>query len=124
MILADTSVWIDYLRGKEERMTGLLEGNELIGHPVVVGELLLGGLKPDSAVIRRLRQFEAMVVPTVEEVERAIEIHALGGRGIGYSDATLLASCIMERGVALWSKDRKLARVAREVGLPPPYSLH
>ena len=46
MILVDTSVWIDFFRGRTRAgsLEGLLEDNEVLLHSSVLGELVLGGL--------------------------------------------------------------------------------
>lgn len=44
MILADTSVWIAHFRGKESRLAPLLDGEQVVIHPFVIGELALGKL--------------------------------------------------------------------------------
>jgi hypothetical protein len=40
----------------------------------------------------------------------------LWGRGIGWVDAHLLASVLLDR-IRLWTLDARLARVARELGV-------
>jgi len=42
--------------------------------------------------------------------------HALHGRGLGFVHLNLLASCAVE-GIGLWSKDVRLMKAARELGL-------
>ncbi|TGK81969.1 PIN domain-containing protein [Leptospira noumeaensis] len=45
MILVDTSIWIEFFRGKEpffSKLTGLIETSEVIAHEVVFGEILQG----------------------------------------------------------------------------------
>jgi len=50
------------------------------------------------------------------EVLVFIERHGLMGRGLGLVDVHLLASCMLA-GVSLWTRDGKLAGVAKELGL-------
>ncbi len=45
MILVDTSVWVDFLRRGCETLEGLLEKNQVLVHPSVIGELACGHLK-------------------------------------------------------------------------------
>lgn len=47
------------------------------------------------------------------EVLAFIEQHRLFGRGIGYSDAHLLASVAVMPGSALWTRDRRLHATAQ-----------
>jgi predicted nucleic acid-binding protein len=51
-----------------------------------------------------------------DEVLALIVRRRLSGRGIGWIDAHLLASAIVERA-PLWTLDRRLAAVARDLGL-------
>ena len=46
-----------------------------------------------------------------------IEEHKLMGRGIGYVDAHLLAAVALTPGAALWTRDTRLASLARTLGL-------
>ena len=45
MILVDTSVWIDHLRGQDRRLSDLLQNSQVWMHPMVVGELACGSLR-------------------------------------------------------------------------------
>ncbi|HMO55381.1 MAG TPA: hypothetical protein PJ994_12815 [Tepidiformaceae bacterium] len=48
MTLIDTSSWIAFLRGREAQVRQLLESNQALLHPFVLGELLLGNLATDT----------------------------------------------------------------------------
>ena len=50
------------------------------------------------------------------EVLGFIDRHALAGRGVGYMDIHLLASTLVA-GAALWTRDRRLANAAAELGV-------
>ena len=50
------------------------------------------------------------------EVLSLIEDYELYGKGIGWIDAHLLASCLLSR-CALWTIDKKLMRLAHLVGI-------
>ena len=118
MILVDASVWIAYL--KNERKGNVLgrlllteEDNEIRTHPVVIGELYLGGLP--AGVKALLAGLAVASVATHGEVLELIEGHPLIGRGVGYTDAHLLASARLT-GAGLWTFDASLAAVAGEMG--------
>ena len=51
-----------------------------------------------------------------DEVLSLIERRQLMGRGIGYIDAHLLASTLIAHA-RLWSRDRRLAAIAAELGI-------
>ena len=117
MILVDTSVWVDHLRAGNERLTALLSGGQVLGHPFVMGELALGNLRRRDAVLSDLRHLPQAVVAADEEVLHFIDRQRLFGCGIGYLDAHLLAAARLTGGSKLWTRDRRLEAVAAQLGL-------
>ncbi len=117
MILVDASVWIDHLRSNDERLTALLDGDEVLGHPFIMGELALGHLRQRDIVLRALRRLPQATVASDQEVLRLIDRQPLFGRGIGYVDAHLLAAVRLTADTRLWTRDRRLQTVAAELGL-------
>ncbi len=120
MTLTDTSVWVDFFRGASRAadLATLLETNEVLLHPWVLGELVLGGLGPRrESVIADLNRLP--VAPRVpdEEVLELIHARGLSGRGIGWVDAHLLAAALVS-GSGLWTFDSGLAAVADGLGVP------
>jgi hypothetical protein len=51
------------------------------------------------------------------EVLQFIDRHELFGFGIGYVDAHLLAAVRLTLGASLWTRDKRLLRVANQMGL-------
>jgi predicted nucleic acid-binding protein len=43
VILIDTSIWIDHLRARDEKLVKLLTGGNVLSHPFVIGETRSGG---------------------------------------------------------------------------------
>lgn len=119
MILVDTSVWVDHLRGGLPRLATLLQEGEVLIHPLVIGELACGNLCNRQQVLELLQGLPAAIVACDSEVLLLIERDQLMGRGIGYVDAHLLASARLSHCL-LWSLDRRLAAVAQERGLAAP----
>lgn len=125
MILVDTSVWIRALANQAPYIAGLdhlLSINEVMGHELVYGELLIG----DKAARRKfLAEYELMdQAPTVphHEVVAFARGRALYGRGVGWIDIHILASAILGRH-EVWTADPRFAAVAHELGVgyePPP----
>lgn len=115
-VLADTSVWIDHWRRGNPRLAQLLEGNAVLVHPFVVGEIALGQVMARAEVLADLATLESPRVAEHHEVLALIERSRLWGRGIGWVDAHLLASALLDR-IRLWTLDVPLARVARELGV-------
>ena len=119
MILVDTSIWIDHLRARDERLVNLLIGGTVLSHPFVIGEIALGGLRNPARVLNELQRLPVASVATDQEVLRLIRDRALSGRGIGYVDAHLLAAVRLSAGATLWTRDKRLLNVARELSLAP-----
>ena len=115
MILADTSIWIDHLRAGEPGLVSLLNDNQVLTHPMVIGELACGNLPNQDTVLGLLGALPAIHVATHEEVLFFIEQRQVMGRGIGYIDAHLLAAAKLARSVQLWTRDRRLMVVAAEL---------
>ena len=70
----------------------LLNENQVLVHPFVIGELALGNLRNREEVLSLLGGLPVTPVATEEEVLLFVERHRLMGRGIGYVDAHLLAA--------------------------------
>lgn len=116
MILVDTSVWIDHLRRGDAQLVNLLERASVIMHPFVVGEIACGNLRDRASILELLQDLPAAVVAEGEEVLGFIERHLLHGKGIGYVDVHLLASVALTEGATLWTRDKRLRRVAAALG--------
>lgn len=117
MILVDTSVWVDHLRSTDRHLSGLLDGNRVLSHPWVVGEIVLGGPRVDSPVAQLMRRLPGSAVATDGEISTLLEREALGGSGIGYVDAQLLTATRLTPDAQLWTRDRRLDRIAGSLGV-------
>ena len=117
MILADTSVWIDHLIVEDPHLVSMLDQQELLIHHMVIGELACGNMRDRAVMMRLLRRLPKILVATHDEVLFFIERHRFMGRGIGFIDAHLLASTTMTPPTRLWTNDRRLMELARELGV-------
>ena len=117
MILVDTSVWVEHLRTGNETLSALLEGQHVLTHSFVIGELALGNLRGRDAILRALRQLPRAATASDEEALHFIDRRALFRRGIGYVDAHLLAAALLTADSKLWTRDRRLQAVAAQLGL-------
>lgn len=117
MILVDSSVWIDHFRSANSTLAGLIAEEQVLLHPVVIGELILGGLPGDAWTIEDLLAMPSATPADDDEVLLFIQRHSLTGKGIGYGDAQLLASTRLTPDAALWTRDRRLLAAARRLGL-------
>ena len=117
MILVDTSVWVDHLRAKNAKLARLLDRDQALAHPFVIGEIALGTLRRREVVLRALLRLPSATVATDAEILHFIEARRLFGRGIGYVDAHLLAAASLTAGARLWTFDRRLHQLAEGFGL-------
>lgn len=123
MILVDTSVWIDHLRAADQHLVALLNRNEVLTHPSVIGEIALGSVAKRADVLRYFNNLPKVVAATHDEIMIFIERHKLSNSGLGYVDAGLLASAALTPAAALWSRDKNLRAAATRCGLAPKIAL-
>ena len=116
MIIADTSIWIEFLKGNEsifEKMKELLETSKILGLSVIFGELLQGSKnKNERNIIYNYWKY----IPKYNEENIFIEAglysceHKLISKGVGLIDATLLV--ISENtNSQIWTLDKKLNNI-------------
>ena len=119
MVLVDTSVWIRFLSNRAPYATELdtlLGRDEVTGHELVYGELLIGdrgGRAKLLAVYEQMHQ--ASMIPH-RDVVAFVRDRGLYGRGVGWIDVHLLASAIVGR-LQLWTADPRFSAVAKELGV-------
>jgi predicted nucleic acid-binding protein len=115
LILADTSVWIDHLRSGSKEMRSLLERGQIVMHPFIVAELALGSLKDRANTLALLDLLPQVRRARLDELRLTIETRRLSNQGIGLTDAHLIASVLIEAPTLLWTKDKRLRRVAENL---------
>ena len=111
MILVDTSVWVQHLRKGSDRLSSLLDEEQVFCHPFVIGELACGTLHNRQEVLSLLKALPQARVAEHEEVLLFLEGRHLHGRGLGWIDAHLVASALLT-GCSLWTFDKPLGRAA------------
>lgn len=117
MILADTSVWVDYLRSPDSVLMKLLSTGKIAMHPFIAAEVALGSLHDRREKLAVLDALWQVNIAELDEVRRFIESHSLYSKGLGLTDVHLLASCLMTLGVQLWTRDKSLAEAAKSLGV-------
>jgi predicted nucleic acid-binding protein len=116
MILVDTSVWIGHLRMGSERLKSLLYNEQVLCHPFVIGELACGTLHNRQEILSTWRALPEARIAEHDEVLRFVEACRLYGRGLGWVDASLLASTLLT-GCTLWTLDKQLRKAAAALGV-------
>jgi predicted nucleic acid-binding protein len=119
MVLVDTSVWIRSFAGREpfaRELDRLLSTDQVAGHELVHGELLIGDRGGRTKFLSSYRRiFQAAIIPH-KDVVAFVEVRDLHGRGVGWIDIGLLASAIVS-GFKLWTADPRLSAMANEFGV-------
>lgn len=116
MILVDTSIWIDHLRGTNATLVALLQTDAVCVHPFIIGELACGNLGNRKNVLELLNGLPQLMPANDDEVLHFIDKRSLMGRGNGYIDMHLLAACVLHM-TSIWTRDKRLSAVAEEFGL-------
>jgi predicted nucleic acid-binding protein len=117
MILADTSIWIDHFRNGNGDLIRLLGRQEILIHPLIVAELALGNLANRTSTLLFLDLLPQVRTAQLSEVRVLIESRSLYARGIGITDAHLIAAVYLNPGCLLWTKDKRLRTVAEALGI-------
>lgn len=114
-VIVDSSVWFEYLKGKEpyfSKVQDLLNSLEISIIDPIIGEILQGALhQKDISFIRRHIQF----VPRIDIrnlFEKAGEYafrNKLTAKGIGLIDAAIIYAAI-ESGSVIWTLDKKMVK--------------
>ena len=119
LLLVDTSVWIDHLRGRGGDLAAALNRGVVLTHPYVIGELACGNLARRGEVLGLLAALPCAPEATHEEALSLVTAARLAGRGLGWIDVHLLAGARLA-GARLWTRDRALAAAANRLGVGLP----
>jgi len=119
MIFVDTSVWVEFLRGRDatlvEQMRALLDSEEVgLAAPVRI-EILSGAARRHLPRLRRLLGTFALFVPTSDTwqlVDGWLDRAARSSQRFGVMDL-LIGALAAEQHAALWSLDRDFERMER-----------
>jgi predicted nucleic acid-binding protein len=117
LILADTSVWIDYLRSGNPELRNHLNHGHIVIHPFIIAELALGSLRERTKTLSLLDLLPQVRVARVSEVRLMIEARRLYSLGIGLTDAHLIASVFINPSTLLWTRDQRLRKAAEGLGI-------
>ena len=111
MILVDTSVWIDHLRNGNKELEKLLNDEDVVCHPFIIGELACGNLKNRKEILSLLQSLTTIDTVDNNELLSFIDNHKLAGTGLGLIDVYLLSSAMLNN-VLLWTLDKTLKHEA------------
>jgi len=121
MILADTSIWISFLRKDDQDLFDIvklyLKKNEIYSVSAVFGELFQG--------VRNKREYETIHsiysdLPKAYEQDLFIEAGKLSSKakllskGVGLIDSYIITACL-KNNLSLWTLDKKLNQAYEEI---------
>ena len=118
VVVVDTSVFIEYLRGNSDDALAVLTlNNQVLLSPIVKLELLTGIKKGQLRVIERLcaavHTIEAF--PTPAEVEKLLKKARGSGLFGGIPDLLIIADAIRYQA-PLFTYDQKMKKLAQKLG--------
>jgi predicted nucleic acid-binding protein len=119
MILVDTSVWIEYFRNSDRRLTthlqNLLEEDQIaLAVPVKI-EILGGSSARDFPRLQKVMSALPLICPsdsTWDRIEGWVEKAVSKGQRFGFADL-LIAALAAERNTDLWSLDADFVRMEK-----------
>jgi predicted nucleic acid-binding protein len=118
VIAVDTSVWIDFFRGRPlavEKLSVLLDSDEVVLPVPVRIEILSSARKSESQSLGRILSALPVLYPTDatwSRMESWVTAGTVAGQRFGVADL-LVAALAVEHGCTLWSLDNDFARMAR-----------
>lgn len=115
-MLVDTSIWIDHFRRSHPALVVALQQGDVECHDFVLGELACGMLPRRDEVLPLMQTLPRIASVAHGEAMTLIAERRLWGRGLGWVDVNLLAASLVA-GVGLWTLDRRLREVARDLGI-------
>lgn len=115
-MLVDTSVWIDHFRRSEPALVAALDRGDVQCHDFVIGELACGTLPRREEVLTLVQTLPRIPAVVHDEAMTLIAERRLWGTGLGWVDVSLLAAALIA-DVRLWTRDRRLRDVVRELNL-------
>ena len=116
-VLVDTSVWVDHFRQRNEALAGLLELDQVLTHPLIVGEIACGTPPRRERTLTDLDALQPSRQASVRECMDFIGRERLFGQGCGLVDLLLLASTLITPGIELWTLDKRLGALAERFGV-------
>ncbi|NOR79815.1 MAG: PIN domain-containing protein [Methyloprofundus sp.] len=126
MILVDTSVWVDYLNGKDSSLTNILD-KALIDGSVAIGDLILleilQGIKVEReytktrVALATLEQYEMFGHNMVEKCAENFRFLRKKGITIRKTNDVIIATFCIENNLPLLFRDRDFIPFVDHLGL-------
>jgi predicted nucleic acid-binding protein len=94
---------------------------------LVDSSIWIDHLRQRAHFLAQLQALPQAAVSTHDEALAFVERHSLFGRGVGWADVHLLCATMLEAPAHLWTRDKRLASAAADLGClhqPPSPSRH
>ena len=115
-VLVDTSIWVQHFRIGVPELPLMILAGEARSHPVIVGELAVGGLPNGGKRWIKLRALPQVPERSADDALDFIEQHNLYGIGLSWGDAQLLAAADLN-AIPIWTLDKALRQQAQALHL-------
>jgi tRNA(fMet)-specific endonuclease VapC len=119
MIVVDTSVWIEFFRGRDQELCdhfeSLLDSDQVALAAPVRLEILDGARQSELPKLRRVIDALPQLVPTPsvwDTIESWLQKAIVAGQHFGVGDL-LVAGIAAENRAAVWSRDSDFRRMAK-----------
>ncbi len=112
MILIDTSIWVDHFRKSEPRVAALLAAGQVAIHPFVIGEFIMGNVPSVDRIISFMTCLPLIETVTATDFYAFATTNKIGGTGLGFVDAHLIAALTGRNEASIWTRDKRLAAEA------------
>lgn len=119
MVIVDTSVWVEFLRSRDDRLRQWIAADLVLQHPFVTAEIGMGSFRSAAEradVLELLDGLARIPLPDGRALSAFVGEQALFGTGIGFVDAHLLHACAAFPEARLVTRDARLARQAERLG--------
>ena len=111
-ILADTSVWVAHFRQSNTALVALLNADQVLMHPMILGELACGTPPERTRTLSDVGLLQTTQHASLREVMAFVDREQLYSLGCSLIDLNLLASTLLTPGATLWTLDKRLAKLA------------
>lgn len=120
-VLVDTSIWVQALDPKErnlsEHLAKLVSGDEVLGHEMVLAELMLV-LRGErrNVILEAYDDLTPSMVIDRYALTRFIQTHNLAQTGLSFVECHLLAAAERQKAL-VWSESAPVKKVARVLNI-------
>jgi predicted nucleic acid-binding protein len=114
--LVDPSVWIDHVRASDVTLAQLIEGERVVTHEMVSGEIACGSMRNRESILGALGRMARIATVEHGVAMAPLERRGLWGRGLAWVGVSLLVSAESE-GAGLWTRDRSVRAWSKACGV-------